>query len=86
MMLGQYLEVTKETLPRRRTPIYLIFNRSQGSCVATIRWYGRWRQYCYFPEGDTVLSASCMEDILGFLRTLNRTKTPWVDQPMETLG
>ena len=36
-----------------------------------IKWYGSWKQYCYFPDGQTLYSRSCLKDICDFILQLN---------------
>ncbi|OGC90198.1 MAG: hypothetical protein A2W25_15450 [candidate division Zixibacteria bacterium RBG_16_53_22] len=31
----------------------------------------RWKQYCFYPCGDTVQTSICLDDIADFLRQLN---------------
>jgi len=39
--------------------------------LGNIKWYGAWRQYCYFPVVQAVYSAGCLDDIADFLKQLN---------------
>jgi len=38
--------------------------------LGEVRWFGRWRQYAFFPESNTVFEKQCMKDITNFLETL----------------
>lgn len=38
--------------------------------LGEIRWFGRWRQYAFFPEPNTVYEKQCMQDITNFLKKL----------------
>ena len=46
-----------------------------GSCflswLGSIHWRGSWRQYCFFPEKDTIWSAGCMSGIINFIEKIN---------------
>lgn len=42
----------------------------QDGVLGEVKWYGPWRQYCFFPDGYTVFSAGCMDDINDFMRNL----------------
>ena len=35
-----------------------------------MRWYGAWRQYCFFPYPETVFSAGCLKDVQEFIEAL----------------
>ena len=38
--------------------------------LGEVRWFGRWRQYSFFPEPNTVFEKQCLKDIVGFIETL----------------
>ena len=31
-----------------------VFSESSGDRLGTIRWFGRWRQYAFYPEPETL--------------------------------
>jgi hypothetical protein len=41
-----------------------------GYRLGIIKWFGRWRQYCFFPEPQTVFSEGCLQEISEYLRGL----------------
>lgn len=53
-----------------KTETYDVLLRSQGSVLATIKWYGQWRQYCFFPHENTVWNVNCLHDINAFIQRL----------------
>lgn len=60
----EYIEVRKAPQdPKRKTPIYEIRNKHSGSNIGTVAWYGRWRQFCFFPFGATIWSTGCLDDL-----------------------
>ena len=38
--------------------------------LGEIKWFGRWRQYSFFPEPNTVFEKQCLKDITNFIETL----------------
>jgi hypothetical protein len=38
--------------------------------LGEIRWYGPWRQYCYYPPIESIFSAGCLQDIADFIKQL----------------
>ena len=71
----KYFNVFAEALkPGRKTQDYTVVNRSSGSIIARIRWYGSWRQYCFFPEGETVWSDGCLTDVQQFIERLAKNR------------
>ncbi len=50
------------------TRVVHIYARRSGEYLGSIRWYGAWRRYCFFPVEKTAWSAGCMkavEDYIG---------------------
>lgn len=54
----------------RVTKVYSCRNNRSGDELGEIRWYGAWRQYCYFPTVQAVYSAGCLRDIDSFVTAL----------------
>jgi hypothetical protein len=40
---------------------------NSGGHLGEIKWFGRWRQYVFYPAFGTVYSAGCLEDIRDFI-------------------
>jgi hypothetical protein len=38
--------------------------------LGLIKWFGRWRQYTFFPETGTVFNAECLNDIVSHIKGL----------------
>lgn len=53
------------------TKAWEVYNVVHGSHIGVIRWFGRWRQYCFFPNDQTVFHHGCLSDIAKFV--LNAT-------------
>jgi len=54
-------------LEGRKTHLWACRNIRSDSPLGSIRWYGPWRQYCFFPSSATVYSAGCLADIQDFI-------------------
>ena len=39
--------------------------------LGVVKWYSRWRQYCYFPTVQAVYSGGCLSDIKRFIQQAN---------------
>lgn len=69
----QYL--TFEPLPRAadaRTDRVLVVSRSSGDTLGTVKWFGRWRQYCFFPAAGTIYNPDCLRAIEQYASALTR--------------
>jgi hypothetical protein len=38
--------------------------------LGEVKWFGRWRQYSFFPESNTVFEKQCLKDIINFIENL----------------
>lgn len=65
----QYIHFIK-TGQLAKTSVYTCRNNASGEGLGQIRWYGPWRQYCFFPTVQVVFSAGCLADIQHFLGQL----------------
>jgi hypothetical protein len=54
-----------------KTGVYACRNNRSGGGIGTVRWYGAWRQYCFFTGVEAIFSAGCLRDIMDFLTQLN---------------
>jgi len=52
------------------TDIFSVVNKENGSQLGTVKWFGRWRKYAFFPNNDCVFECDCMLDIAAFLKKL----------------
>lgn len=48
--------------------VFSIEHRDGGK-LGTVKWYGRWRRYCFYPC-EATFSADCLRDIATFLEDL----------------
>jgi len=51
-----------------KTGLWAVLSK-HGDELGVVRWFGRWRQYCFYPEPDCAFSAGCLADIQDFLRS-----------------
>lgn len=51
-----------------KTKVWVVRSKRTGDILGQIRWFGRWRQYSFYPEHNTVFDATCLMDITSFLQ------------------
>jgi len=57
----------------KKTNIWFVMNKTHDYPLGTIKWYGSWRQYCFFTDtGEVILSHRCMNQINEFIRRMNQ--------------
>jgi hypothetical protein len=72
---SKYLEFT--IFPGLKTEIVDVRTKRDGYVLGRIKWFSRWRQYCFFPRDDSVFNPNCLIDIInciGALKTRRLTK------------
>lgn len=73
----QYIKFVKQ-ITHTKTDVYICRNVASGDSpvdtLGVVKWYGAWRQYCYFPEPGTVFSKGCLNDISDFLDKLMKER------------
>jgi len=58
--------------PKKKTKLWFVDIKDTVECLGKIKWFSRWRKYCFFPFPDTVYEKDCLRDIAEF--TENETK------------
>ncbi len=58
-----YLAFERVEVKGRKTPIVLIRSKSNHNRLGRIMWYAQWRQFCFYPDPDTIFNIGCMDDI-----------------------
>ena len=50
-------------------------NRKGGDFLGRVKWFGPWRQYCFFASRlEPVFSAGCLADIQDFISQLMKAR------------
>jgi len=67
--------VDRGIIPGGKTKLTEVWTRqgddSAGIKLGTIKWFGRFRKYSWFPEPGTVYEEVCNQEITNFLRLSN---------------
>ena len=73
MIESRYMEFDKvgET---GKTEIWNILSKPSGLVLGEIKWYGAWRQYCFWPSSRCVFNIDCMDDVKKMIRGLMKQK------------
>ncbi len=66
---SKYLEFV-ETKDTGKTKAFNVISTRGGALLATISWYGTWRQYVMFPARLTVWNPECLRAIIEFIEGL----------------
>ena len=64
---SQYMKAMELPKGTGVTKRWEIKSNSNGGLFGWIRWYGPWRQYCFFPCEGTLYNVGCMAPLIAFL-------------------
>ena len=67
--MSKYLEFTQVPF-NGKTQKFLVHSKSQSMDLGEIKWHSAWRQYCFYPDENTLWSHDCLKDIQDFLQQL----------------
>lgn len=73
-MPESYLRFARHELGGRKTPIVYVCSKRTGAALGQIRWYGPWRQFCFYPEPATIFNKGCMVEIQNQIGLLHEER------------
>lgn len=47
----------------RKTEVWIVRATRDQAKLGEIRWFGRWRQYAFWPEPETIFNIDCLREI-----------------------
>lgn len=56
------------SMPRNLRDGSVRAGRDMSTRLGVIKWFGRWRQYAFFPETGTVFNTECLKDIQNHIK------------------
>lgn len=69
-----------------KTLIYDVLSKRTKERLATIKWYGPWRQYVLVPEPNTIWNNGCLDAVMHFIGRLMYEKNPPKETPHSSCG
>ena len=58
----------------KKTKIIAIVSIHHDEAIGEIRWFSRWRQYCFYPYKETIWNADCLNSVNEVIKELMITK------------
>lgn len=65
----RWLEFKNVTLEGAKTRTIEVWNLRE-TLLGHIKWFGRWRQYAFFPAVETVWNRECLRDVQDVINEL----------------
>lgn len=72
--MSEYLWFQEYPSDSGKTLVVKILSKSSGDRLGSIRWYGPWRQYCFYPSPDTIFNKGCMNDVVKYIDKLMKAR------------
>lgn len=65
-----------DVIKGRKTNVWTVCNKDSNEILGEVRWFGRWRQYAFFPGADLVFEKHCLRRLADFCeaRTIEHRK------------
>jgi len=73
IMETEYL-LFEEHPTKNKTKFITVVNKNSEDIIGEIKWYAPWRQYCFFPEFDTVWNTKCLDDVNDLIKKLMKDR------------
>lgn len=67
--MSEYIKF-KDLRYEGKTVRFAVVNVKQDIAIGTVRWYGAWRKYCFFPDIGMVFDTTCLNAISEFIQQL----------------
>lgn len=69
--IGEYMSAEfAGSTPSGKTKIWRVLSNN-GGILGHVKWFGRWRQYCFDPSSQTTFNRCCLQDLAAFLEQVN---------------
>lgn len=53
--------------PEAKTHVWELRSSDGSDLLGLIKWFGRWRRYCFFPEMGSIYEQQCLRAIATFV-------------------
>lgn len=61
-----------ERAANRKTRVWAVVNKDNGSELGIVEWYTGWRKYVFVPHASTLYEQDCLRDIADFCEQATR--------------
>jgi hypothetical protein len=59
-----------------KTKTIFIINIHHDEVLGEIKWFSRWRQYCFFPNHSTIWNKDCLDEVNSVIKDLMDERKP----------
>lgn len=66
----KWITIVEQDYAGKTRKFTVVTNDANKFILGEIKWYGPFRKYSFFPNGNTVFEATCMSGIVNFMNEL----------------
>lgn len=70
--MSKYIYFEEIRREKKKTLIVEIYSFKEVLSLGTIKWNSQWRQYCLYPDKETIWSSDCLRKIDEKISELNK--------------
>jgi hypothetical protein len=70
-LASAWIEFKEVSAPAATTAVFEVHSKETGFVLGSVKWFGQWRGYAYFPEPYTVYEPTCLRDVADFIEAHN---------------
>jgi len=59
----------------------VVVKDAPAAYLGTVKWFGRWRRYAFFPERETIFEPTCLRDLAAFCEEQTRAHRESREKP-----
>lgn len=74
LLESEYLNFELDDHYEGKTERVVVVAKKRLEILGEIKWFGRWRQYAFFPEGSTVWNKTCLDDVQNCIELLKKRR------------
>lgn len=68
--MSEYLNFEEDDDYPYKTKLIVVISKRTCETLGQIKWDSHWRQYTFWPMGDTIWNKQCMLDIINYINKL----------------
>jgi len=73
----RYFTAYKVNVAGRKTPLYTIVSKKDGSTLGMVRFHAPWRKWVFAPNNDVIWDTDCLDDVNRLLQDAQRWYVEW---------
>jgi hypothetical protein len=81
-----YLLFRSYYVPKQKTLTVSVINIHHNQEIGVIKWYSAWRQYCFFPEFNTIWNKECLNSVNEVITELMNARKTASKKSQKTVG